>query len=52
MKRVIKKVYEDNQDIEWHRRVLVAGWCVLLGAVIAIALVIAFFLTAKPPFEI
>jgi hypothetical protein len=52
MKRVIKKVYEENQDIIWQRKVWAAGFCVLLGAVIAFAIVTAFFLIVKPGYEI
>lgn len=52
MKRVIKKVYEENQDIIWQRKVIIAGWCVFSGFIIAVALVTAFFLIVKPGYEI
>lgn len=40
--------YEEIPEIEWTRRVAVAGWCILVGFVIAVALVTSFIIAFVP----
>jgi uncharacterized BrkB/YihY/UPF0761 family membrane protein len=37
--------YQEIPEIDWHRRVMIGGWCVLLGFVIAVCLVTWFIMT-------